>query len=215
MLCCESSTVGLGSGTTDTSSKIIGFRLVGKVLLGAALLLTVLHLWRNDPWTNQGRDSEKSDLVFLMSNHTATTPEPPSSETSPLSLVGNNMCLEMGEWYRQMKNLNANRSSQTRPLPIWMVAYPGSGSELMRDLVNELTQNVKAGGDIYSKTKCLGAVTCKTHFPALPFKPPTENKRVSTQVVAQSMLGNSKLFQLFVSSHAIGVAALTVSKPEL
>jgi hypothetical protein len=138
----------------------------------------------NDPWTNQGSDSEKSNS-FIMSNHTATTPEPPTSKTSPLSLVGNNnTCLEMGEWYRQMKNWNANhyRSQTTRPLPIWMPAYPGSGSELMRDLVNELTQNETAAGALFKTLHCRGAVTCKTHFPLQGLNP-EKYKWVSKQAV--------------------------------
>jgi hypothetical protein len=73
---------------------------------------------------------------------------------------------------KNMKPAYSNSNSMVHPLPIWLPAYPGSGSEMMRDLVNELTQEEMGGADIYTEN-CENAntVTCKTHFPVIKRKP--------------------------------------------
>jgi hypothetical protein len=140
------------------------------ILGGAALTLPVQHtLWLDNLAVRNAHSVEGEQSQQM-------------AESSPSSLVGNNTCLEMGEWKQQMKNLKVNSSSQTRPLPIWLPAYPGSGSEVMRDLVIELTQNKAAAGESYMGG-CQGAVTCKTHFPIIQIKNPTKNEKVSKQVV--------------------------------
>ena len=53
------------------------------------------------------------------------------------------------------------------PTPIWIPSYPGSGSEMFRDLVKATTG---LGGDNYYANKCSKEpipFTCKTHWPVI------------------------------------------------
>ena len=54
--------------------------------------------------------------------------------------------------------------------PIWVPSYPGSGSEMFRDLVHAWTHLPAA--DVYFDRVCQGAMTCKTHWPALEGRDP-------------------------------------------
>lgn len=65
--------------------------------------------------------------------------------------------------------------------PVWIASYPGSGSEMVRDLVQALTGGL-VGGSVYIKRDppyqdCVSskAVTCKTHWPLLPIHSPLDN----------------------------------------
>jgi hypothetical protein len=83
------------------------------------------------------------------------------------------------------------RIATTRHKPIWIPGYPGSGSELLRDLIQIMTMTGSgdvdgnrdvdrvgrgdnltrtATADIYDDDthRCRHAVTCKTHWPAYP-----------------------------------------------
>jgi hypothetical protein len=62
--------------------------------------------------------------------------------------------------------------------PIWIASYPGSGAEMVRDLVEALTGGL-VGGSVYTKRDppfmdCITAqaATCKTHWPILPLHSP-------------------------------------------
>mmetsp|Transcript_30398 Transcript_30398/g.72892 ORF Transcript_30398/g.72892 Transcript_30398/m.72892 type:complete len:407 (+) Transcript_30398:163-1383(+) len=64
--------------------------------------------------------------------------------------------------------------------PIWIASYPGSGSEMVRDLVQALTGGL-VGGSVYIKRDpphqdCVSskAATCKTHWPLLKIHSPLE-----------------------------------------
>ena len=58
--------------------------------------------------------------------------------------------------------------------PIWVPSYPGSGSELFRDLLHSFTG--RPASDIYDDMKavCQGSVMCKTHWPTFKAKSPME-----------------------------------------
>jgi hypothetical protein len=75
--------------------------------------------------------------------------------------------------------------ANNRHKPIWIPGYPGSGSELLRDLIQTMTGSSGGDGnhgdrgdnltraataDIYDDVthRCRHAVTCKTHWPAYP-----------------------------------------------
>jgi hypothetical protein len=64
----------------------------------------------------------------------------------------------------------------TNTKPIWVPGYPGSGSELFRDLVQTMTGDLSAAADIYKDVahRCRNAVTCKTHWPAYPHHAPDQ-----------------------------------------
>jgi hypothetical protein len=67
-------------------------------------------------------------------------------------------------------------NSNRKPLPIWVPGYPGSGSELLRDLVQTMTGDPTAAADIYKdvKQRCSTALTCKTHWPAYKYHAPDQ-----------------------------------------
>ena len=54
--------------------------------------------------------------------------------------------------------------------PIWIPGYPGSGSELLRDLLQSGTRH--PAHDIYYEEYCQGGITCKTHWPAFDDRDP-------------------------------------------
>lgn len=70
-------------------------------------------------------------------------------------------------------------SSPSRPhRPVWIASYPGSGSEIVQELVETLTGGI-VGGSVYMEQDppfmdCVTAraATCKTHWPILPFHSP-------------------------------------------
>jgi hypothetical protein len=80
-----------------------------------------------------------------------------------------------------MEQIESNRTgmdtaTRTRNRPIWVPGYPGSGSELLRDLVQTMTGDVAAAADIYKDVvnRCRKAVTCKTHWPSYPHHAPEQ-----------------------------------------
>jgi hypothetical protein len=87
------------------------------------------------------------------------------------------------EMNKNLKNMIASTTRSTRSTnhtiaartrPIWVPGYPGSGSELFRDLVQTMTGDPAAAADIYKDVtqRCSNAVTCKTHWPAYPHHAP-------------------------------------------
>lgn len=62
--------------------------------------------------------------------------------------------------------------------PVWIASYPGSGAEMVRDLVQALTGGL-GGGSVYVQRdppymdcRSANAATCKTHWPVLPMHSP-------------------------------------------
>ena len=55
------------------------------------------------------------------------------------------------------------KSIQTKP--IWVASYPGSGAELVRDLITSLTGQPTVDGTLRDKCRKGKVVTCKTHWP--------------------------------------------------
>lgn len=49
--------------------------------------------------------------------------------------------------------------------PIWVASYPGSGAELVRDLITSLTGQPTVDGTLRDKCRQGKVVTCKTHWP--------------------------------------------------
>eukprot|EP00536_Pseudo-nitzschia_multiseries_P003924 jgi/Psemu1/8835/gm1.8835_g len=70
------------------------------------------------------------------------------------------------------------RSLGNRNKPIWIASFPGSGAEMIRQLIESLTGGQPAWS-VYTKDNpiqtrtCLeaNAATCKTHWPVLSFRP--------------------------------------------
>jgi hypothetical protein len=72
----------------------------------------------------------------------------------------------------------AKLSPHTRHRPVWIASYPGSGAEMVRELVEVLTGGV-IGGSVYTKRdppfldcRLANAATCKTHWPVLSLHSP-------------------------------------------
>ncbi|CAJ1966056.1 unnamed protein product [Cylindrotheca closterium] len=127
------------------------------VLLSSVLLLVTLQ---------QGLTPE------LMTEHEVQEPSSSSSSstshTSPPTTFG------------RCTNLKYT-SPKVPHKPIWIASYPGSGSEMVRDLVQALTGGL-VGGSVYIKRDpphqdCVSskAATCKTHWPLLPIHSPLLN----------------------------------------
>lgn len=49
--------------------------------------------------------------------------------------------------------------------PIWVASFPGSGAELVRDLITSLTGQPTVDGTLRDKCRKGKVVTCKTHWP--------------------------------------------------
>lgn len=79
------------------------------------------------------------------------------------------------------------RTPRTRNKPIWLPGYPGSGSELLRDLVHTMAGDPTAAADIYKDVvhRCQTAITCKTHWPAYPHHAPDLYRETRTTMAAQ------------------------------
>lgn len=81
--------------------------------------------------------------------------------------------------------------------PIWAPGYPGSGSEMLRQIISEITGGL-AAEDVYQhKFSCARprqTVTCKTHYPFFNFKVPPrieETRRINPK--AQDFHSNTFL----------------------
>jgi hypothetical protein len=68
----------------------------------------------------------------------------------------------------------APRQTLTKGRPLWIPGYPGSGSGMLRDLIQGMTGLV--ADEVWTPTECLAnnAVTCKTHWPLQPKMPPSQ-----------------------------------------
>jgi hypothetical protein len=58
-------------------------------------------------------------------------------------------------------------NSTTDLKPIWIPAYPGSGSEMLRAIARHATG--LGGDDVYFKIHCQGSIPCKTHWPSIAY----------------------------------------------
>lgn len=63
-------------------------------------------------------------------------------------------------------------AKNTTNKPIWVPSYPGSGSEMLRELVQASTGLF--AGDFYNHECWENAATCKTHWPTLQIENPEE-----------------------------------------
>lgn len=109
-------------------------------------------------------------VLAFESSTTATVSRDQNDSLAAAIMVPSNATQEFAR-----KNCSVVKPPEQKPnnssKPIWIPAYPGSGSEMFRSLV--LAATGLGGGEIYARPNCRGNVaTCKTHWPALKYFPP-------------------------------------------
>ena len=114
------------------------------------ILLSIVLL----PFTAQ--QGQPSELAEQQGNHQPQDSSSSSSSSPPTS-VG--------------RCTNIRYTSPVLPhKPVWIASYPGSGSEMVRDLVQGYIKRDPPHQDCVSSK----AATCKTHWPLLPIHSPLE-----------------------------------------
>ncbi|KAL3928734.1 MAG: hypothetical protein SGBAC_012520 [Bacillariaceae sp.] len=154
-------------GKFDTTAFCNWWKRLSRIfgLLSIGLLLFLLFL-------SSSSSSIASPQILsetFRENHGIPLPQDASSSFSaPPTTVG------------RCTNLEYTSTSLTHK-PVWIASYPGSGAEMVRDLVQALTGGL-VGGSVYIKRDpphqdCVSskAVTCKTHWPLLPIHSPLDN----------------------------------------
>ena len=94
------------------------------------------------------------------------------------------------------------------PKPIWLPGFPGSGNQMVCQLVQALTGGL-GGTDVYEQTKgkeCTPslAATCKTHWPTLRYKIADPFRNLTSPVEMQQQSNETGMgMDYFFSSHYV------------
>jgi hypothetical protein len=122
-------------GVEHSRSAIATNNVVGETIIGDS---------RNSPASNYSRPehagSTETNTTTKQANNSSPPPPPPLNCTKmpPHNFTGK---------------------------PLWIPAYPGSGSEMLRALVKATTGI--GGEDVYDNQCKIGPATCKTHWPTI------------------------------------------------
>ena len=154
------------------------------LLLPFLLLLLSLQQWVVVVFGRNNNSNEESTFWDLpsSSSSSSTSPSRLDSTQNDCSFYNDRISphhdQQPAESYQNRRPQDDATSSRSINHPLWIPSFPGSGAEMVRSLLFELTDHRFLGGSIYEKDEypvsCFdgGAITCKTHWPVLSHQSP-------------------------------------------